>query len=166
MSDRSVTAPDGKGTVFALDNQLLFIPGSFAFEDGRRHLSISRIFVSTMDSVVNGRRNWGIPKEVAQFDVRYGDEGLDRVSVSRDGKTFAELDFKSWPLPLPFSTALLPGSMHTLGQHADGRHFIGFGEFLLGVQFDGDVLSDAEVVDNRAIFAEDWRDRLGRPLWW
>lgn len=105
-------------------HELLFIPGSFPFEDGRRHQSISRIFVSSMDSVVNGQRNWGIPKDVAQFDVRYRDNGLDRVRVARNGKTFAELDFKSWPIPLPFSTALLPGAMHTLGQHADGRAFI------------------------------------------
>lgn len=105
-------------------HELLFIPGSFAFEDGRRHLSISRIFVSTMDSVVNGQRNWGIPKDVAQFDVRYGDGGVDRVTVSRNGRPFAELAYKAWPLPLPVTTSLMPGAWHTLAQHHQGRTFV------------------------------------------
>jgi hypothetical protein len=105
-------------------HELLFIPGAFPFEDGKRHLSISRIFVSSLDSVVNGQRNWGIPKDVAQFDVRYGENGLDRVSVSRDGKTFAELDFLSWPIPLPFTSAILPKSWVTLGQHHEGQSFV------------------------------------------
>ena len=105
-------------------HELLFIPGTFPFEDSQRHLSISRIFVSSLDSVVNGRRNWGIPKDLAQFDVHYGQNGLDRVRVSQDGKVFAELDFKSWPLPLPFSTAILPGRWVTLGQHYEGQSFV------------------------------------------
>lgn len=105
-------------------HELLFIPGAFPFEDGQRHLSISRIFVSSLDSVVNGRRNWGIPKDVAQFDVRYGSAGLDRVRVSKDGQTFAELDFASWPIPLPFTSAILPKAWTTLGQHHDGQTFI------------------------------------------
>lgn len=104
-------------------HELLFIPGSFRFEDGRNHLSISRIFVSSMDSVVNGQRNWGIPKDQAQFDVRYGDGGLDLVTVRYRGKVFADLAFTSWPLPLPFGTGLLPDSWLTLGQHDRGKAF-------------------------------------------
>jgi hypothetical protein len=105
-------------------HELLFIPGTYPFEDGQRHLSISRIFVSSLDSVVNGQRNWGIPKGLAQFDVSYGDKGLDRVRVSRDGKTFAELDFASWPIPLPFTTAILPDRWVTLGQHHEGQSYV------------------------------------------
>src|SRR5574343_636748 len=48
--------------------ELLFIPGTFDFQ-GQRHPSISRIFVSTMASVVNGRRNWGIPKDRCDFSI-------------------------------------------------------------------------------------------------
>ncbi|SEQ97943.1 Acetoacetate decarboxylase (ADC) [Solimonas aquatica] len=105
-------------------HELLFIPGSFPFADGRRHLSISRIFVSTLASVVNGQNNWGIPKEVAQFEVRYGEQGLDRVRVTQDGALIAELDYRSYPLPLPFPGQLTPGSLRTLGQHRDGKTFI------------------------------------------
>ncbi len=105
-------------------HELLFIPGSFPFEDGKRHLSISRIFVSSIDSVVNGQRNWGIPKDVAEFDVRYGADGVDAVSVRKDGQMIAELRYRSWPLPLPFSTSLVPRPWRTLGQHRDGSAFI------------------------------------------
>lgn len=105
-------------------HELLFIPGSFPFEDGKRHLSISRIFVSSMDSVVNGRRNWGIPKDLAQFDVRYGEDGVDKISVRQDGEPIAELRYRSTPLPLPFSTALVPRAWRTLGQHRDGNAYI------------------------------------------
>ncbi|MES0874908.1 acetoacetate decarboxylase family protein [Sinimarinibacterium thermocellulolyticum] len=105
-------------------HELLFIPGSFPFEDGQRHLSISRIFVSSMDSVVNGQRNWGIPKDLAQFDVRYGNGGVDHVTVRQNGALIAELRYRSWPLPLPFATALVPRAWRTLGQHRDGRAFI------------------------------------------
>jgi len=105
-------------------HELLFIPGSFPFEDGRKHLSISRIFVSSQASVDNGRRNWGIPKELAEFEVRYGVQGLDRIKVARGGRVFAELDFKSYPLPLPFPGGLLPAGLRTLGQHRDGQSFI------------------------------------------
>ncbi len=105
-------------------HELLFIPGSFPFEDGQRHLSISRIFVSSMDSVVNGQRNWGIPKDVADFDVRYGDNGIDRVAVSKNGKVFAELDFKSYPFWIPFLGALIPKRFRTLGQHHEGKTFV------------------------------------------
>ena len=56
-------------------HELLFIPGSVPFPDGRRHLTISRILVSTWDSVVNGRRNWGIPKDRADFTTNYDLDG-------------------------------------------------------------------------------------------
>ncbi|MFP5306312.1 MAG: acetoacetate decarboxylase family protein [Gammaproteobacteria bacterium] len=105
-------------------HELLFIPGRFVFGDGRRHLSISRIFVSTMDSVVNGRRNWGIPKDVAEFDVRYSKGGLDRVTVKRDGSVFAELAYRSWPLSAPVHTALLPDAWHTLAQCDGERSYV------------------------------------------
>jgi len=105
-------------------HELLFIPGSFPFEDGRNHLSISRIYVSSMDSVVNGQRNWGIPKDVAEFDVRYGKRGVDRVTVSKDGRVFAELVFRHYPLWLPFLGGLVPKRFRTLGQHHEGKTYV------------------------------------------
>lgn len=104
-------------------HELLFIPGRFDFGAGRKCFSISRIFVSSMDSVINGRRNWGIPKELAQFDVCYGDSGLDHVRVSQHGRSVATLDYRRYSISMPATTALLPKKLLTLGQHHGHQTF-------------------------------------------
>lgn len=104
-------------------HELLFIPGSLPFSDGR-HLTISKIYVSSQASVVNGQANWGIPKELCDFDVRYGADGIDCVRLSRDGQVFAELDFSHHLFRLPFNGRLIPAALRTLGQHWQGREFL------------------------------------------
>jgi hypothetical protein len=104
--------------------ELLFIPGAFPFGDGRRHLTISRIVVSTWDSVVNGRNNWGIPKDRADFQVQQ--EGREEiVRVTSEGRELCEL--RMAPLrfapPLPVHGALLPASLRTLAQRFRGRTY-------------------------------------------
>lgn len=102
--------------------ELLYIPGRFDFPNGR-HYSITRIYVSSMDSVVNGRLNWGIPKDCCDFDYRYGDDGRDVYDVSHAGRRFAHLELKAGGPRLPFSTALLPTFLLTLSQVYEGRQF-------------------------------------------
>lgn len=106
--------------------ELLFIPGSFPFEDGRRHLTIGRILVSTWDSVVNGRNNWGIPKDRADFDVeRSAGKREERVRVTSDGRELCELRFAPSRLapPLPVNGRLLPSGLRTLAQCFRGRTY-------------------------------------------
>jgi hypothetical protein len=57
----------------------------------RRYFSISRIFVSSWESVVGGRANWGIPKDRADFHIEQRPEGEDVLSVSVDGETACEM---------------------------------------------------------------------------
>lgn len=107
--------------------ELLFIPGAFRFGDGRRHLSISRILVSTWDSVVNGRRNWGIPKDRADFHVERGAGGTreEHVRVTDGEREICDLRFA--PLrfvpPLPVHGALVPERLRTLAQQFEGRTY-------------------------------------------
>jgi len=105
--------------------ELLFIPGAFPFEDGRRHLTISRIVVSTWDSVVNGRRNWGIPKDRADFEVEsgLGSGREDHVRVSSEGREMCDLRLATLPFapPLPVHAALVPERLRTLAQRFDDR---------------------------------------------
>src|SRR6187549_840298 len=61
--------------------ELLFIPGVFEV-NGKNYYSITKIYVSTMASVVNGQENWGIPKEVADFDIQRLDDSSERITVS------------------------------------------------------------------------------------
>lgn len=103
-------------------HELLYIPGSLAF-GSRRRLSISRIYVSTRESVVNGHENWGIPKERCDFRVSYGVNGVDEVRLVLDGQVIAELDFCPRLFRLPFNGNLVPARFRTLAQHFKGREF-------------------------------------------
>lgn len=105
-------------------HELLFIPGSFRFNRSVNR-SISRIFVSTWESVVNGNINWGIPKERCDFSVSYGPEE-DRIALTaEDGTTFAELTLRPRKMfRLPTTTALVPQSLRTLGQHRNGQQYL------------------------------------------
>lgn len=109
------------GTVMLVDYQtsgvgpygeLLFIPGLFGFRHDWGKLlsfSISKIYVSTDDSVQNGRRNWGIPKEPADFRFTTEAGGHRHVVVSRSGTALLSLRAKPWGPRLPISTNWLPG---------------------------------------------------------
>lgn len=105
--------------------ELLFIPGAFPFDDGHRHLSISRILVSTWDSVANGRANWGIPKDRADFEVERGGEREECVRITSDGREVCELRFATlrFAPPLPVHGALVPASLRTLAQRFRGQTF-------------------------------------------
>jgi len=102
--------------------ELLYIPGSLQFSTARQ-LSISRIYVSSWESVVNGHRNWGIPKDYCDFEVKYGPDDIDEVSVSLNGRVFAELKFREKFFRLPFNSKLIPKKLRTLAQQFKGREF-------------------------------------------
>ena len=122
----------GIGTVMYVDytysdagpyQELLFIPGRFDFASGR-FFSITKIFVSTLDSVVNGQNNWGIPKELAAFTCEKKDPSTECIRISSDGISAAELTFRSYPLRMPVTTALVPRSWHTLAHVHEDRTYL------------------------------------------
>ena len=100
--------------------ELLVTPGAFQGED-QRFNSVTRIYVSTYDSVVNGRVNWGIPKDVADFSLVKGPDGAEDITVSRGGRPFAELRVQPHGAPFPIWSALLPKAQRTLRQSWGGR---------------------------------------------
>lgn len=97
--------------------ELLFIPGKFRFRN-RRLDTISRIYVSSDESVVNGRANWGIPKEKADFTFTQVDARTKKATISHEGKTVAEFELKSGRFFFHVSTKLLP---FPLVQKHEGR---------------------------------------------
>ena len=99
--------------------ELLFIPGKFRF-GGRKLDTISKIYVSTMESVVNGRANWGIPKEKADFSFEETGSGTEKVTVTVGGKAAAEFTLRSGRFSFPVSTKLLP---FPLVQQHEGKHY-------------------------------------------
>ncbi|HUN56324.1 MAG TPA: acetoacetate decarboxylase family protein [Smithella sp.] len=87
-------------------SELLFIPGKLHINGGRWH-RITRIYVSTMDSVLNGRKNWAIPKDLADF--KFSQNGnMEEVEISTGGRTFFRASLKVWGPRFPASTKLLP----------------------------------------------------------
>ena len=99
--------------------ELLFMPGRFIHK-GKAYFSISKIYVSTMESVVNGRENWGIPKELADFNFQKIKDRTERVIVSVSGRTCLDITLLSRRFSIPISTSLYPlPLMHKL----EGKSF-------------------------------------------
>lgn len=88
-------------------HELLFIPGLIGV-NGKLAFSIAKIYVSTFDSAWNGRENWGIPKEVADFSVATYADGTKEFEVSKDDKTFFNASVKPFAPQVPITTDILP----------------------------------------------------------
>lgn len=104
-------------------SELLYIPGKFeATRKGKtkKFYSISQIFVSSWESVVSGRANWGIPKDRADFRVETLPTGEDHLVASIDGAQIAELTAKAGLFRMPVNTGLFPV---TLMQKWQGQTF-------------------------------------------
>lgn len=108
--------PDFVGTVMLVDyatspvgpyQELLFVPGRLSF-DKKKLFSISKIYVSSKDSVENGIANWGIPKELADFKITKPTEKEAIIEVSLSGKTFFKVHLKGGNISFPISTKLFP----------------------------------------------------------
>jgi hypothetical protein len=76
--------------------------------DWKKMFSISKIYVSSRDSVYNGIENWGIPKEYADFDWQTNADGTEDISVNIEGKEFFKTTIKKGFISFPLTTAILP----------------------------------------------------------
>lgn len=130
-------------------DELLFIPGQF-FHNGSKWFSISRIFVSTMASVVNGKANWGIDKDRADFSFTQETRSIETVRVCLNDQPFFEASFWSGYPPFPTTTALSPFPFGLMQQWQGQTYFTkptmnGFGRFakLLDMRVNGDIFPDA-----------------------
>ncbi len=88
--------------------ELLFMPGLFRFGQ-TTSFSISKIYVSSMESVWNGRQNWGIPKELADFSFVTNADGGQTVSVCCAGQPVLSVQTRSRGFRFPITTRLVPG---------------------------------------------------------
>lgn len=101
----------GFGAIMILDyldsdvgpyQELLFIPGKFNHKS-KKYYSITKIFVSSMESVVNGRNNWGIPKQLADFKYN---KDFTEISVDIEGINVLNFRADFHFLKIPVSTKL------------------------------------------------------------
>ncbi len=113
----------GIGTVLLIDysscevgpsKELIFLPGRFRYAGSLFH-TITKIYVSTQISVVNGKLNWNMPKEIATFEIKK--EGLvEQIEISCQGGAIASFTLKTSGIGVPVTTALIPPSWRTLAQ--------------------------------------------------
>lgn len=90
--------------------------------------SIDKIYVSTMASIVNGQQNWGIPKQLANFDYQQATalaasqpESIKLYTPSQ--QPIARIELQSSQFNFPVNTALIPARLRTLVQDWNGKRF-------------------------------------------
>lgn len=131
-------------------DELLIIPGAFdspPFSDDKENPRVTRIYVSTLASVINGRKNWNTPKHLARFEFTEQKDGTRDVRVypltpssPGDNETysakpcFAARITPSWFVPapaIPFHTKFLPFTVDLVqppleqSEHADKDGLVG-----------------------------------------
>lgn len=104
-------------------DELLWVDAWGLSLGGRQRHTVSRIYVSTEASVFNGRVNWGIPKELATFDVTPLGPGSERVEVASALGHIASFSYRSSRRSLPVNAGLLPERWRALVQVSEGRSF-------------------------------------------
>jgi hypothetical protein len=102
--------------------ELLYLPGRRRFGK-RRYWSIARIYVSSRASQFDGQRNWGIPKELCDFECERHPDGAHRVRALLAGEAFADLTLRPFGPRLPVTTVVVPASLRTFRQEAAGTAF-------------------------------------------
>jgi Acetoacetate decarboxylase (ADC) len=98
--------------------ELLFIPGKFR-HGGKKLGCITRIYVSTAASVVNGWENWAIPKEQADFRFAAPERNSKgTVVVTKNGEPVLNVTLLHGRIAFPMHTRLMP---FPLVQEKDGK---------------------------------------------
>jgi len=128
--------------------ELLYIPGKFDTEYKKLH-SITKIYVSTMESVENGKRNWGIPKELANFTAKKDarEKTLETIVIKNDNAEILTITMKKRYCIFPVSTKTM--SFPLIQLHEDKFYFtkftgLGFGKFakIVDIKVNKDLFPD------------------------
>lgn len=98
-------------------HELIFIPGKTIFGESKLG-TISKNYVDSVASMQNGRKNWGIPKELAEFNWTHEDR-RQRIQVGNGISSF-EILLEPGSIPFPVNTRFMP--IHLI-QELDGKKF-------------------------------------------
>ncbi|MBO9534176.1 MAG: acetoacetate decarboxylase family protein [Solirubrobacteraceae bacterium] len=100
--------------------ELLYVP-RFTHSGGIFGPTIDRIWVTSPRSVVSGRANWGIPKDLAAITRDDGSDGTERWEARLPGgETLGALTLRPYGPPLPVAK---PRALGRLLQRMDGRRY-------------------------------------------
>jgi len=95
-------------------DELLFFPGYYQFGD-TTYYRISQIYVSSIDSVINGRRNWGVPKKLARFDWNDNNTFV-KIYLPESTEPFCTIRVRPRLYCFPVNSLLIPSNFRTLLQ--------------------------------------------------
>ena len=84
--------------------ELLIIPGKFR---KTKLQAITKIYVDSEASTINGRKNWGIPKETLPF-TWIKEKGKDTIAIKQGEKEIFSTEITHGGISFPVSTSLLP----------------------------------------------------------
>jgi|JI9StandDraft_1071089.scaffolds.fasta_scaffold00874_22 hypothetical protein len=131
--------------------ELLFIPGDFkhtistnGFNKIRHFKKITKIFVSSQISIQEGRLNWAIPKEFANFSWVKNKNKTSVNIATANGDIFFKGDFTKRFFPFPVTTKLYPISL--LQKSESGN--------LLNTEFSGNGYGKFSTMENIQINKE------------
>ncbi|KAF8069017.1 hypothetical protein FPV67DRAFT_1490755 [Lyophyllum atratum] len=96
-------------------DELIYVPGRWKCKDGKAGARVTRIYVSTKESTENGRRNWNIPKQVADFSITTQGR-TTTISVTRPDATSPCFHVTIKPVPV-LSYLPIPITTRPLGQY-------------------------------------------------
>jgi hypothetical protein len=99
--------------------EMLIVPGWLLYR-GKRHYSVSRIYVTTAASAENGRRNWGLPKKLAEIRFERSGPRSQRVNARVNEEPALDLRLKARGPAVPLGSRFLPAR---LVQYMNGRIF-------------------------------------------
>lgn len=85
-------------------HELLIIPGKFRKTNWQ---AITKIYVDSEASTLNGRTNWGIPKETLPFHWKK-EPGKDTIEIRSGEKVVFSTEITHGGITFPVSTAFLP----------------------------------------------------------
>lgn len=98
-------------------DELIYVPGRWKYKDGTVAHRITRIYVSTKESTENGRRNWNIPKQVADFSITTASNGSTTIIVTNPGSSTPFFHVTTTPVPV-LSYIPIPFNTRMLGRHS------------------------------------------------
>lgn len=95
-------------------DELLLVPGRYQFGD-TTYYRISQIYVSSLDSVINGRRNWNVPKKLAVF--QWSDNNtFVKIFLPESTEPFCTVRVRPRLYCFPMNSGIVPASFRSLLQ--------------------------------------------------
>lgn len=90
--------------------ELLFLPGKVKYQ-GKKMYTVSKAYVSSEASCECGINHWGIPKEMASFNIIKKDNDLEYIKVTHNHELILDIAIKASGVAFPLNSLFLPNQI-------------------------------------------------------